>query len=189
MVKVILLFISMSWMSWATIQVDLAQQKSEVEFFAVGKPSLIKINGTGGKLTGSLELDKNQIKGRIKVKLDELTTGIDRRDQHMKEKYLETTKFSEAWIEIEKIELPEDFLKVKKVYSAVPFQGKLSLHGEEKPVKGTADVDTTKASPSVSTEFKVLVSDFKIDIPTYLGIKVADEVTIKTRMDLNLTKQ
>ncbi len=40
-----------------------------------------------------------------------------------------------------------------------------------------------------STEFKVLVSDFKIDIPTYLGIKVADEVTIKTRMNLNLAKQ
>ncbi|MBK7889972.1 MAG: YceI family protein [Bdellovibrionales bacterium] len=78
---------------------------------------------------------------------------------------------------------------VKKIYSAVPFQGKLSLHGVEKPITGIAEVDTTKDSPSVSTEFKVLVSDFKIDIPTYLGIKVADEVTIKTRMNLNLAKQ
>jgi polyisoprenoid-binding protein YceI len=187
MFKIILLLIPMSWA--AVQQVDLSQQKSDVEFFAVGKPSLLKINGTGGKLIGNLELEKNQIKGRLKVKLDEFTTGIDLRDRHMKEKYLETAKFSEAWIEVEKIDLPEDFLSVKKVYSAVPFQGKLSLHGVEKSIKGTADVDTSKDGPSVSTEFKVLVSDFKIDIPTYLGIKVADEVTIKTRMNLNLVKQ
>lgn len=186
MFKIILLLIPMSW---AAVQVDLSQQKSDVEFFAVGKPSLLKINGTGGKLVGNLELEKNKITGRLKVKLDEFTTGIDLRDRHMKEKYLETAKFSEAWIEVEKIDLPEDFLSVKKVYSAVPFQGKLSLHGVEKPIKGTADVDTTKDAPSVSTEFKVLVSDFKIDIPTYLGIKVADEVTIKTRMNLNLVKR
>lgn len=186
MFKIILLLIPMSW---AAVQVDLAQQKSDVEFFAIGKPSLLKINGTGGKLIGNLELDKNQVKGRLKVNLDDFTTGIDLRDRHMKEKYLETAKYSEAWIEVDKIDLPENFLTVKKVYSAVPFQGKLSLHGVEKPIKGTADVDTSKDSPSISTEFKVLVSDFKIDIPTYLGIKVADEVTIKTRMNLNLVKQ
>ncbi len=187
MIFKILLFLILT--TWAAVQVDLAKQTSEVEFFAVGKPSLLKINGTGGKLIGNLELDKNQIKGRFKVNLDEFTTGIALRDEHMKEKYLETKKFSEAWLEIEKIELPENFLAEKKVYSGVPFQGKLSLHGVEKSVKGTADVDTKKDIPSVSTEFKVLVSDFKIDIPSYLGIKVADEVTIKAKMNLKLAKQ
>lgn len=186
MLKILLLLLPVSW---STVQVDLAKQESAVEFFAVGKPSLLRINGTGGKLIGNLELEKNQIKGRFKVNLDEFTTGIELRDRHMKEKYLETAKYSEAWIEIEKIELPEDFLNVKKVYSAVPFQGRMSLHGVEKPIKGVADIDTTKDLPSVSTEFKVLVSDFKIDVPTYLGIKVADEVTVKTRMNLNLVKQ
>ena len=38
--------------TWAAVQVDLTKQTSEVEFFAVGKPSLLKINGTGGKLIG-----------------------------------------------------------------------------------------------------------------------------------------
>ncbi len=54
----------------STILLDLSKQISKVEFFAVGKPSLIKINGTGGKLTGNLEIEKNQIKGQFKVKLD-----------------------------------------------------------------------------------------------------------------------
>ena len=74
MFKIILLLIPISW---AAVQVDLSQQKSDVDFFATGKPSLLKINGTGGKLIGNLELDKNQVKGRLKVKLDEFTTGID----------------------------------------------------------------------------------------------------------------
>jgi polyisoprenoid-binding protein YceI len=187
MLKIILLLIPMSW--GAVQQVDLAKQTSEVEFFAVGKPSFLKINGTGGKLNGTLELDKNKVKGRFLVKMDAFTTGVSLRDQHMKEKYLETGKYAEAWLEIENIDLPVDFLKTKKVYSNVPFQGKLSLHGVEKSVKGTAEVDTGKESPSVETEFKVLVSDYQIAVPTYMGIKVADEVTVKARMNLNLVKE
>lgn len=175
--------------SFAAVKVDLSQQKSEVEFFAVGKPSFLKINGTGGKLNGKLELENNQIKGRFAVKLDDFSTGIAMRDQHMKEKYLETAKYADAWIEVEKIDLPSDFLKTKKIYSNVPFEGKMSLHGVEKPVKGIAEVDTNKDAPSVSTEFKVLVSDYQISVPTYMGIKVADEITIKTRMSLDLAKQ
>lgn len=186
MFKILLLMIPISF---AATKVDLSRQKSEVEFFAIGKPSFLKINGTGGKLNGKLELDNNQIKGRFAVKMDDFSTGISMRDQHMKEKYLETAKFADAWIEVEKIDLPADFLKTKKVYSNVPFYGKLSLHGVEKAVKGVADVDTTKDAPTVSAEFKVLVSDYQIGIPTYMGIKVADEITIKTRMSLDLTKQ
>lgn len=173
----------------STILLDLSKQTSKVEFFAVGKPSLIKINGTGGKLTGNLEIEKNQVKGQFKVNLDEFTTGIALRDQHMKEKYLEVSKFAEATFEIEKIELPEDFLSTKKIYSNVPFEGKFSLHGVEKKLKGIAEVDTRKDNPAVATEFKVLVSDYKINIPTYLGIKVADEVTVKTTVNLNFAKQ
>lgn len=190
--KFILLLTPMFWipLSWGAVQkVDLSKQTSDVEFFAVGKPSFLKINGTGGKLNGNLELDNNKVKGRFLVKMDAFTTGVSLRDQHMKEKYLETGKYAEAWLEIENVDLPVDFLKAKKVYSNVPFHGKLSLHGVEKPVKGTAEVDTSKDAPSVSTEFKVLVSDYQIAVPTYMGIKVANEVTIKTRMNLNLVKE
>lgn len=187
MLKILLLLLPMSW--GAVQQVDLSKQTSEVEFHAVGKPSFLKIKGTGGKLSGNFELEDNKVKGRFGVKMDAFTTGVSLRDQHMKEKYLETAKYAEAWIEIENIDLPADFLKTKKVYSNVPFQGKLSLHGVEKPVKGTAEVDTNKDTPSVSTEFKVLVSDYQIAVPTYMGIKVADEITIKTRMNLNLARE
>ena len=92
-------------LSFASVKVDLSQAPSGVEFLAVGKPSALKINGTGGKLAGTIEVDGTEIKGRILVKINDFSTGISLRDQHMKEKYLETEKFSDAWLEIKKIEL------------------------------------------------------------------------------------
>jgi polyisoprenoid-binding protein YceI len=170
--------------SFAGTQYDLALQDTLVEFFAVGKPSLLKINGTGGKLRGQIEIDGNQFKGDYKVNLNDLTTGIDMRDHHMKEKYLETGKFPEASFKITKIALPVDFLKQKKAFTSVPFEGKMTIKGVEKDVNGTADIDCTSEPLIAKTEFKTQITPYGIDVPSYMGIKVADEVTIKTSMKL-----
>lgn len=164
---------------------DLAQQDTRVEFQAVGKPSMLKINGTGGKLSGNIEIESNQIKGEFKVALKDLTTGIELRDKHMKEKYFEVSKFPEASFTISKIALPTDFINQKKIFSAVPFEGKMKMKTVEKDINGLADVDSTEGSTiKVNTEYKTQISTFQMDIPSYLGIKVADEVTVKTSMNL-----
>ena len=171
--------------SFAAEKYNLSQQSSTVEFQAVGKPSMLKINGTGGKLIGNIEIELNHILGEFKVVLSDLTTGIELRDKHMKEKYLEVSKFPEASFNISKIALPTNFLTERKVFSAVPFEGKMKIKNMEKDIAGTADVDTTDITQiKVSTEFKTGISQYQIDIPTYLGIKVADEVIIKTSMNL-----
>ena len=163
---------------------DLAQQETSVEFLAVGKPSLLKINGTGGKLVGQIEIEGGKISGEFKVALNALTTGVDLRDKHMKEKYLETGKFPEATFTISKINLPVDFVAQKKLFSKVPFEGKMKIKGSEKDIQGLADVDSSSSDIVAKTEFKAQLSTFQIEIPSYLGIKVADEVTILTSMKL-----
>ena len=177
--------ILLSAFSFASEKFNLSQQSSTVEFQAVGKPSMLKINGTGGKLIGNIEIELNHILGEFKVALADLTTGIELRDKHMKEKYLEVSKFPEASFTISKIALPAQFLTERKVFSAVPFEGKMKIKNTEKDIAGTADVDTTDGTQiKVSTEFKTGISQYQIDIPTNLGIKVADEVIIKTSMNL-----
>jgi polyisoprenoid-binding protein YceI len=163
---------------------DLSQQNTSVEFLAVGKPSLLKINGTGGKLVGQIEIDGGKISGEFKVYLNALSTGVDLRDKHMKEKYLETGKFPEATFTISKINLPNDFVAQKKLFSKVPFEGKMKIKGSEKDIQGLADVDSSGANIVAKTEFKSQLSTFQIEIPSYLGIKLADEVTILTSMSL-----
>lgn len=182
----ILLFVAFtSHAAFAAQKYDLSKQETSVEFLAVGKPSMLKINGTGAKLSGQIEVSGNQISGDCTVALNQLTTGIDLRDKHMKEKYLETAKYPEATFTISKIDLPLDFVNQKKSFSAVPFEGKMKVKNVEKEVRGLADVDTSTANLiKVSTEFKSQISSFQMDIPTYLGVKVADEVTVKTTMQL-----
>src|ERR1700743_1526023 len=65
-----------------------------VTFLAVGKPSAIKINGTGEAAKGSLTLAAdNKASGVLTFNLKSLNTGIDLRDKHMKEKYLQVDQF------------------------------------------------------------------------------------------------
>ena len=47
--------------------IDLANQDTKVTFLAIGKPSLMKISGTGGKILGEIQAIAKSIKGNISV--------------------------------------------------------------------------------------------------------------------------
>ena len=53
------------------------------------------------------------------------------------------------------------------------------MHGKEVPVKGTFSLNDKKVADA---EFKIKLSDYNIEIPDYLGVKVAELVTIKTQI-------
>ena len=148
--------------------------KNKVSFLAVGRPAMVKIRGEGECVTGSLKLSGKELLVSTDCNLNQLSTGIDLRDTHMKEKYLEVGKPGWDRAHFEGSVLYKD--------GKNPFQGKLRLHGEEKPIAG----DVTVAGTHLTFEWKTKVSDYKIPIPEYLGIKVADEVTITVDLDGNL---
>ncbi len=174
-----ILLLSSSTRAAPSQAIDLGQAQTSVEFLAIGKPSLLKIKGSGGKILGQVKLENGQITGRLNVSLDSISTGISLRDQHMKEKYLETGKFPEAVLEITELSLDPNFLVVGDAKKAeVPFKGKLILHGTEKLITGSSKIESLKDSLSVRANFKTSISEFNIAVPSYLGIKVADEVEI-----------
>ena len=90
--------------------IELSSQDSKVEFSAIGKPSMLKINGTGGKLKGRMEFQGLHVRAACVVPLDSITTGIDLRDNHMKNKYLEIGKFPEASLTITELLLEKNYL-------------------------------------------------------------------------------
>lgn len=163
---------------------DLATQESKVEFNAVGKPSMLKINGTQGKLTGKVEVNGQAVNGEFVVPLDSVTTGISLRDEHMKKKYLETEKYPNAILKIKDLKLAKNFLKEIGSQKGVPFVGTLNIHGNESPVEGTADIEANDKIISIVAKTKTNITAHKIDLPTYLGVKVADVVDILTELKL-----
>src|SRR5437868_9273038 len=108
----------------ATIEVS----KGHVEFLAIGKPSAIKIRGKGDRLQSQLQFNKDKtLTGKVVFDLSSLDTGIETRNQHMKEKYLETGKFRDAELTLKSLSLPQDLCKENVKLEKSPFEGTLKL--------------------------------------------------------------
>jgi len=162
--------------------------KGHVEFLAIGKPSAIKIRGKGEDLKSDVQWKEKQLSGKFVFNLDSLDTGIELRTNHMKEKYLETGKFKNAELELKPTAIAQDPCKESVQLTKAPFEGTLKLHGVEQPVKGEFDVKSEQGKGHTQVRFNSNITDYKIDIPVYLGIKVADQVENTVDLDWSCTK-
>ncbi len=152
---------------------------STATFEAVGRPSLLKIKGEGAKVTGQLTIENNDAKGAFELNLEGFNTGIETRDHHMKEKYLEIAKFPKANLVITHVELPANWKPGTDV-SSTPFQGQLTLKGVTKPVSG--HVKISGESLATEAEFSISLKEFPVGVPSYLGITVADAVNVTVKI-------
>jgi polyisoprenoid-binding protein YceI len=155
--------------------------KGQVSFVAVGKPSFLKINAKGSAATGALQLNQGAVSGNLEFDLTTLQSGISLRDEHMKEKYLEVGKYPKATLAIDKLAVPASFL-ASGTAATIPFEGTLTLHGVSKKVSGQADLSKVGSEMIALANFPLKLSDFKIDVPKYAGITVADEVKVNAEV-------
>jgi polyisoprenoid-binding protein YceI len=131
-------------------------------------------------LSGEVAVDPRKngaVDGTLIVDLRTLQTGINLRDSHMRENYLEVQKgegFSNA--KLSRIQL--DGIDSTHPVGKGRFRGMLLLHGEEREVTGTAEISRAGSRFQVNAVFPVKVSDFNIASPTYLGVGVKNEVKV-----------
>ena len=161
----------------ATIQVQPPQGK--IEFHAVGRPSMIKVNGEGKGPEGSLNLDGTKITGDLTFDMTSLNSGIGMRDEHMKEKYLEVEKYPQAKLHLTEVTLPAKWSAKTPVVKEAAFRGELTMHGQTKPVSGKFDLDGDASSLSAKADFEINIAEFGVEIPKYLGITVKNEVPVE----------
>jgi polyisoprenoid-binding protein YceI len=161
--------------------IDLSQTKSKVEFLAVGQPAALKIRGKlqeNSPVTGAIDIAKDSVKADVKLSLDNFDTGIEMRNRHMKEKYLETAKYPDAKLTLKSVPLTGDSTQPDYKYQG-PFEGVLTLHGVEKPVTGTIVLASSDKKWNGSFNFDFILEDFGIEIPKYLGITVSKKVQVE----------
>lgn len=120
------------------------------------------INGTAKKnKDGSVEASK------IEIPLDSLDTGIALRNEHMKTKHLETSKYPNAIIT-----------------EAKGKDGKgtamLEVHGVKKPITGTYKIDGS----DLVVNFPVNVSDFNVGKIRYMGVGVKEEAVVDAHIPI-----
>lgn len=175
--------------AWAaTVNVSSEPSQGKIEFEAVGRPSMVKIKGEGEGPSSSLSVKDKKLSGELKFKLQSLKTGIDLRDDHMKNKYLEIDKYPNATLKIQDLALPDNWNEKNPSLKDFPFKGILNLHGKEKEVAGILSMNE---QAKAQADFEIKISDFGVEIPSYLGITVADKVKVRlaeTKFEIKTTK-
>lgn len=138
------------------------------------------------RISGALRLDDAGgpgISGQLRVRLDSLDTGMELRNAHLRETYLEVGRgeeFREAVLTA--VELAEPFPPGARDHET-GFAGLLSLHGMERRVEGEARILRRDGRVRVEAEFPLSLAEFAIPPPRYLGVGVRDEVRITVTFD------
>jgi len=162
---VAMLFVGPATASWAQYG------ERYVAFRAVG-PGGLGIEGKGSDV--SLREQGDAIVAT--VGLGSLATGIELRDKHMREKYLETAKYPVLVFTIDKS-------KVKSPFEG-DIDGNLKLHGVTQSVRLHYKATGTEKHASVVGSTKLNMKDFNIAVPSYLGVSVKPDVTVTFKLDV-----
>lgn len=182
--KRILIVIFLICLIVTQIEVNAQGFKTEsgsVEFLS--KASLNEFTGVSSSLNGLVDLDKNLLD--FFVDLNTVKTGIGLRDRHMRENYLETKKFPFAEF-TGKIETLPTLTKGQS--KEVLAKGKFKIHGVEHEIAVPGKLTMISENEiKLEAKFKVLLSDYKIDIPTVVFYELSEEqvVTIQAVLKKN----
>jgi polyisoprenoid-binding protein YceI len=115
--------------------------------------------------------------GDLTVDLRTLDTGIELRNHHMRDTYLEVGKgagYDTAVLS--DIHLGD--IDAATFQGRTPFTATLLLHAARKPVGGDADIKREGSDVRVAARFPVRLDEFGIEPPRYLGVGVKNEVQV-----------
>lgn len=153
-------------------------EAGNVEFLS--KAFLNEFTGVSSKLNGLIDLEKNVLD--FFIDLNTLKTGIGLRDRHMRENYLETKKYPFA----EFVGNINEKVSLKPGESRnVTATGKFKIHGVERDINVSGKLTAVSVNEvKLDAQFKVLLSDYKIDIPKLVFYELAEEQTVTLSVNL-----
>ena len=129
-----------------------------------------------GTLTASAA-NPSALAGNLAVDLHTVDTGIDLRNEHLREKYLEVDKgagYDQAVLS----DVVLQGLKTDAPAGKGSFTASLMLHGVKKTVTGPVEIHQAGTGWRVRASFPVNLPDYNIDKPRYLGVGVKDTVQV-----------
>ena len=121
-----------------------------------------------------------RLRGALEIDLATLDTGIELRNTHLRDTYLEVDRgqnFARAVLSA----IALDGADPRTFEGETAFRATLRLHGVERPVSGVAELSRTPDGIGVVARFPVALSDHAIQAPRYLGVGVRDQVRVEVR--------
>lgn len=121
--------------------------------------------------------------GELRVDLTALDSGIDLRNSHLRDTYLEVQRGPEFQSAVLSGIRLDDPLPASTSRHETEFSAMLALHGVQRPVSGEADLRPRHGRMQVEATFDISLDDFDIPPPRYLGVGVRDTVEITVMFD------
>jgi polyisoprenoid-binding protein YceI len=138
-----------------------------------------KTTSLAGAFTAA-EGTPRQLAGELRVDLATIDTGIDLRNQHLREKYLEVDKGTNYGVAVlSDLRLTGD--GAQALQGKVGWLANLVLHGTKKQVEGSGELRREGGNVAVEATFPLALTDFDVTPPEYLGVGVGNRLIVKVR--------
>lgn len=137
-------------------------------------------------VTGDVTLPEGtrEIDGAFSVDLRTLDTGIGLRNTHLRDNYLEVSRgptYETAVLNAVVLDAPAPS---RGRSATLGFKGVLSVHGNARPIAGTAEVAHKGDTLDVKVKFPLRIDVYEIARPTYLGVGVTNQIDVEVRATL-----
>ena len=167
--------------------------------FRIDAPLETIVGVSAGGTAGYFHFDPDNLKGsakaRFEVDVTSFDTGIDLRDQHFRNNFLQTDQFPTAVFTLDRIVEASKDAAEPGVPVEIEAEGTVDLHGVQRTERVKAwvtyiagDEMTKGVLPgnivAVDARFRIKLADYNIERPQMLALKVGEEVdiTVVTRL-------
>ncbi len=138
--------------------------------------SVEDIDGTNNDVASLINVKTGDIAFTVLVKSFHFTRSL--MEEHFNENYMESTKFPKSNFS-GKISDPGKVNFSKDGTYPVNVEGDLTIHGISRKINAPATIKITGGKISAESTFKILMSDYKVEIPGVVADKISKEATIE----------
>ena len=142
-----------------------------------------KTQHINGHIQYNPEDSSTPAKAKLRIDLRTLETGIAKRDEHMRDNHLHTTKYPYAYFELDSIQ-PFVSLKIPdSIYTAKAI-GKFYICGNYRKITADLELNRNKLANGgeeiiVRAKFSINLDDYQISRPKALFLKLAETIEVE----------
>lgn len=152
--------------------------KPKVSFFATGSPGALDIEG----VTNTMTVTDDGTTIVFTVPMESVKSGIDMRDAHQNEKFVETAKFPNATLKVSRADVTWPVALAEESNGTV--KATFNVHGQDAVVDVTYNLKRSKTGYRARASFHFDATQHGIQIPSYAGVTVDPKMHAEVNADL-----
>jgi polyisoprenoid-binding protein YceI len=161
-------------------------KNGKITFDATSPSSPEKVEATNVKAFSKLEASTGAMEFAVLMKAFTFEKAL--MQEHFNENYVESDTYPKANFKGNIVNISAVDLKKDGTYP-VKVKGSLTMHGETKEVQADGSLTVKNGAITAgSSRFKINLKDYKIEIPSLVKDKVAEEAEIKVDINYELYK-